>query len=101
MKVSALIAFRIILASGSIVPLWDALSQESSSPGPGPVPESCPAPNITDALVQLQQKVASNRLNSADIVAKAIQADPQHSFFYAGEVVRFAFRGLAVQFQKS
>jgi hypothetical protein len=94
MKLSVLIAFRVILAFGFIVPLWDALWQESPSPSPGPVPESSPAPNITDALVQLQQKVASNRLNASDIVTKAIQADPQHSIFYAGEVVRFALRGL-------
>lgn len=94
MKLSALEAFRIILASGFIVPLWDALSQEVPSPSPGPVPESSPAPNTTDALVQLQHKVESNRLKAPDIVAKAIQADPQHSVFYAGEVVRFALRGL-------
>src|SRR5271166_5817691 len=94
MKLSTLIAFRIILASGFIVPLWDALSQEVPSPSPGPAPGSSPAPNRTDDLVQLQHKVESNRKDAADIVTKAIQADPQHSVFYAGEVVRFALRGL-------
>ena len=88
MKLGALITFHIILASGFIAPLWDALSQESPSPGPGP------APNRTDALVQLQQKVQSNRLNAPDIVAKAIQADPEKLISYAGEVVRYALRGL-------
>src|SRR5271165_4627445 len=94
MKLGALITFHIILASGFIAPRWDALSQESPSPGPGPAPASGPAPNRTDALVQLQQKVQSNRLNAPDIVAKAIQADPEKSISYAGEVVRYALRGL-------
>jgi hypothetical protein len=58
------------------------------------VQESSPEPNKTDALVQLQQKVESNRENAPDIVAKAIQADPQRSISYAGEVVRYALRGL-------
>ena len=92
MKLLALIAFRSFLASGFIVPLWDALSQ--ASPSPSPVPESSPEVNRTDALVQLQQKVESNRTNAPDIVAKAIQADPQCSIYYAGEVVRFALGGL-------
>jgi len=91
-KLSALIAFHIILASGFITPLWDALSQ--GSPSPGPAPGSSPAPNRTDDLVELQHKVESNRQDAADIVTKAIQADPQHSIFYAGEVVRYALRGL-------
>ena len=92
MKLSALIAFWVFLAFGFIAPLWDVLSQESAIPGP--VPESSPEPDRTDALLQLQHKVESNRLNAPDIVAKAIQADPQHSIFYAGEVVRYALRGL-------
>jgi hypothetical protein len=92
MKLGALIAFHIILASGFIAPLWDALSQES--PSPGPASASSPAPNRSDALFQLQQKVQSNRLNAPDIVTKAIQADPEKSISYAGEVVRYALRGL-------
>jgi hypothetical protein len=92
MKLSALIAIRIFLASGFFVPLWDALSQQS--PSPAPIHESGSEPNKTNALVQLQQKVESNRQNAPDIVAKAIQADPQHSISYAGEVVRYALRGL-------
>jgi hypothetical protein len=92
MKLSALVALRIVLASGFIAPLGDALSQQS--PSPGPVHESSPEPNKVDNLVQLQQKVANNRQNAPDIVVKAIQSDPQHSIFYAGEVVRYALRGL-------
>src|SRR5271165_3585172 len=92
MKLSALIAFRIFLAFGFMAPLWDALSE--GTPSPGPVPESSPGPDRTDALVQLQHEVESNGRNAPDIVAKAIQADPQHSIFYAGEVVRYALRGL-------
>ena len=38
--------------------------------------------------------VENDPRNASDIVAKAIQADPQHSIFYAGEVVRSAIRGL-------
>src|SRR5271165_5779893 len=92
MKLSALIAFRIFLAFGFMAPLWDALSE--GTPSPGPVPESSPGPDRTDALVQLQHEVESNGRNAPDIVAKAIQADPQHAISYAGEVVRFALRGL-------
>lgn len=92
MKLSALIAFRIFPALGFMAPLWGALSQET--PRPAPVLESSPAPDRTEALVQLQYKVESNRQNAPDIVAKAIQADPEHSIFYAGEVVRYALRGL-------
>jgi hypothetical protein len=92
MKLSVLIAFRIFLASGFLAPLWDAFSQQS--PSPGPVPVSSTEANRADSLVQLQQKVESNRQNAADIVAKAIQADSQQSISYAGEVVRYALRGL-------
>jgi hypothetical protein len=92
MKLRAFIAVRIFLACGFTVPLWDALSQQS--PSPAPVPESSPEPNRTDALVQLQQQVESNRKNAPDIVAKAIQVDPEHSISYAGNVVRYALRGL-------
>jgi hypothetical protein len=38
--------------------------------------------------------VENDPRNAPDIVTKAIQADPQHSIFYAGEVVRSAIRGL-------
>jgi hypothetical protein len=38
--------------------------------------------------------VENDPRNGSDIVTKAIQADPQHSIFYAGEVVRSAIRGL-------
>jgi hypothetical protein len=38
--------------------------------------------------------VENDPRNTSDIVTKAIQADPQHSIFYAGEVVRSAIRGL-------
>jgi len=38
--------------------------------------------------------VENDPRNASEIVTKAIQADPQHSIFYAGEVVRFAIRGL-------
>jgi hypothetical protein len=92
MKLSALIAFWIFLAFGFMAPFGDALSQES--PISAPLRESSPGPDRTDALVQLQHKVESNRQNAPDIVAKAIQADPQHSIFYAGEAVRYGLRGL-------
>jgi hypothetical protein len=90
MRLSALIAFRIFLTAGFFVPAWDALSQQSSTPGLGPSPE----PNRIDELVQLQHKVETNRQNAPDIVTKAIQGDPQRSVFYAGEAVRYALRGL-------
>ena len=92
MKLSALIAFWIFLAFGSMAPFGDALSQEP--PISAPLRESSPKPDRTDALVQLQHKVENNRQNAPDIVAKAIQADPQHSIFYAGEAVRYGLRGL-------
>jgi hypothetical protein len=38
--------------------------------------------------------VENDPRNASDIVTKAIQADPQNSIFYAGEVVRSAIRGL-------
>jgi hypothetical protein len=38
--------------------------------------------------------VQNDPQNAPDIITKAIQADPQHSIFYAGEVVRSAIRGL-------
>jgi hypothetical protein len=38
--------------------------------------------------------VENDPRNAPEIVTKAIQADPQHSIFYAGEVVRSAIRGL-------
>ena len=38
--------------------------------------------------------VENDPRNASDIVTKAIQADPQQSIFYAGEVVRSAIRGL-------
>ena len=92
MKLSALTAFQIVLTSGFFLVAWDALSQQS--PTPGLVREPSPEPNRIDELVQLQHKVESNRQNAPDIVAKAIQADPQGSIFYAGEAVRYALRGL-------
>lgn len=92
MKLSTLIAFRILLASGFIVPISDALSQQS--PGPGPLHESSLEPNKTDDLTELQHKVERNRQNASEIVTMAIQADPHQSTFYAGEVVRYALRGL-------
>jgi hypothetical protein len=92
MKLSALIAFRIFLTAGFFVPAWDALSQQS--PTPAVVSEPSPEPDRIDELVQLQRKVESNRQNAPDIVAKAIQADPERSIFYAGEAVRYALRGL-------
>lgn len=98
MKLSALIALRIFSASGLIVPLSDALSQES--PGPSPVLEASPVPNKTDALVQLQKQIERNRLSTPDIVAKTIQADSRDSISYAGEVVRFALRGLGSSISK-
>jgi hypothetical protein len=91
MKLRAL-AFRIFLTAGFFLAGWDALSQQS--PTPGLVHEPSLEPNRIDELVQLQHQVESNRQNAPDIVAKAIQADPQQSVFYAGEAVRYALRGL-------
>jgi hypothetical protein len=92
MKLRALTAFKIVLTSGFFLAAWDALSQQS--PTPGLVHESSPEPHGIDELVQLQHKVESNRQNAPDIVTKAIQADPERSIFYAGEAVRYALRGL-------
>jgi hypothetical protein len=98
MKLSALIAFRILLTSGFFVTAWDALSQQS--PTPALVREPGPEPNRIDELVQLQHKVERSRQNAPDIVAKVIQADPQRSIVYAGEAVRYALRGLGKSISK-
>ena len=90
----------ILCVCGFIVPLWGASSQGIPSPSPSPSPSSSPAPISTlepskiDPLVRVRQMVENDPRNAPDIVTKAIQADPEHSIFYAGEVVRSAIRGL-------
>jgi hypothetical protein len=90
MKLRTLILFFSFIFSGFIVPLWDALSQGSPSASPSATLE----PSKIDPLLRVRQMVENDPRNASDIVTKAIQADPQHSIFYAGEVVRSAIRGL-------
>jgi hypothetical protein len=82
--------FVSFILCGFIVPLCCALSQGSSSPSPISIVE----PSKIDPLVRVRQMVENDPRSAPDIVTKAIQADPQHSIFYAGEVVRSAIRGL-------
>jgi hypothetical protein len=92
MKLRTFILFVNFIFSGLIVPLWDALSQGSSTASPTPI--STLEPSKIDPLVRVRQMVENDPRNASDIVTKAIQADPQHSIFYAGEVVRSAIGGL-------
>ena len=96
MKLRTFILFVSFVFSGFIAPLWGALSQGSPSPVPSASlsPISTPEPSRIDPLVRVRQMVENDPRNAPDIVTKAIQADPQHSIFYAGEVVRSAIRGL-------
>ena len=103
MRLRTFILFVSCILSGS-----RAVSQGSSSPSPSPssspslspTPRPSPAPISTlepskiDPLVRVRQMVENDPRNASDIVTKAIQADPQQSIFYAGEVVRSAIRGL-------
>src|SRR6516164_1405166 len=91
-KLQTLILFVSFIFSGFVIPLWGASSQGSASPSPTPI--STPEPSKIDPLVRVRQMVENDPRNASDIVTKAIQADPQHSIFYAGEVVRSAIRGL-------
>src|SRR6516165_611040 len=92
MKLRTFISFVSFMFSGFIIPLWDALSQGSSSPSPTPI--STLEPSKIDPLVRVREMVQNDPQNAPDIITKAIQAEPQHSIFYAGEVVRSAIRGL-------
>ena len=92
MKLRTFLLFVSLIFSDFVVPLWDALSQGSSSPSPTPI--STLEPSKIDPLVRVRQMVENDPRNASDIVTKAIQADPQQSIFYAGEVVRSAIRGL-------
>ena len=90
MKSKTCILFVSVISSGFFVPLWGASSQGSSTASPSPTLD----PSKIDPLVRVRQMVENDPRNASDIVTKAIQADPQHSIFYAGEVVRSAIRGL-------
>src|SRR6516165_10857256 len=92
MKLITFILFVSFNFYGSMTPLLGALSQ--GSPSPSPTPISTLEPSQIDPLVRVQQMVEMDPRNAPDIVTRAIQADPQHSIFYAGEVVRSAIRGL-------
>ena len=94
MKPSAFTLSIFFIFFGFILPLRDASSQESPTRSPSAGPEASSEPNKIDPLIQLQHEVERNPKNAPDIVTKAIQADPQHSIFYAGEVVRAAIVGL-------
>src|SRR6516164_9810847 len=98
MKLITFILFVSFNFYGSMTPLLGALSQGSPSPTPSPSPSPTPIstlePSQIDPLVRVQQMVEMDPRNAPDIVTRAIQADPQHSIFYAGEVVRSAIRGL-------
>jgi len=102
MKLRTSILFVSFIFSGFLVPLFCGLPQGSPSPSPipSPIPSPSPTPLSTlepsqiDPLVRVRQMVENNPQNASEIATKAIQADPQHSIFYAGEVVRSAIRGL-------
>jgi hypothetical protein len=94
MKPNAFTLSVFFIFFGFILPLRDASSQESPGRSPSAEREAGLAPNKIDLLIQLQHEVERNPQNAPDIVTKAIQADPQHSIFYAGEVVRSAILGL-------
>jgi len=85
MKLQTLILFVSFILSGFIVLLCGASSQGSSTPSPTPI-STLEASKI-DLLLRVRQMVENDPRNASDIVTKAIQADPQHSIFYAGEVV--------------
>src|SRR6516225_11918705 len=92
MKLQTLILFVSSIFSGFMIPLWGASSQGSSTASPTAI--STLEPSQIDPLVRVRQMVENNPQNASEIATKAIQADPQHSIFYAGEVVRSAIRGL-------